>query len=95
MEETVVSDPNFLQVLITSPATYVIALIVALVYFKTKKSKSSSKCCKPYKTSTPTEPVAKKPVGKKTAPKKTAPKKATKRVAKKSTTKRTPKKGGK
>ena len=88
MEETVVSDPNFLQVLITSPATYVIALIVALVYFKTKKSKSSSKCCKPNKTSTPTEPVAKKPVGKKTASKKTAPKTAPRKTATKKNYKR-------
>ena len=95
MEETVVSDPNFLQVLITSPATYVIALIVALTYYKTKKSKSSSKCCEPNKTSKQSKPVAKKPVAKKIAPKKTAPKKTTKKVAKKPTTKRTPKKGGK
>jgi len=86
MEETVVSDPNFLQVLITSPATYIIALIVALTYYKTKKSKSSSKCCEPNKTS-----MTKKPVAKKTAPKKVA-KKA---ISKKAVVKRTPKKSGK
>ena len=87
MEETVVTDANFLQVLLTSPMTYIILAVVVLAIFKIKKSKSSTKCCGSNKTSTPTTPVIKKatpkkkPVAKKTASKKpvskTTPKKTT------------------
>lgn len=93
MEETVVTDANFLQVLLTSPTTYVILAVVVLAIFKIKKSKSSTKCCGSNKTSTPTKPVAKKSAKKvaKKALKKKAPKKA---VAKKAVVKRTPKKSG-
>ena len=87
MEESVVTDANFLQVLLTSPMTYIVLAIIVLALFKIKKSKSSTKCCGSNKTSTPTTPVIKKatpkkkPVAKKTASKKpvskTTPKKTT------------------
>jgi hypothetical protein len=97
MEETVVTDANFLQVLLTSPLTYIVLAIIGLTIYQLKKGKSSSKCCGSNKTST--TPVAKKPVAKKPVAKKTTPKKP---VAKKTATKRsyknrkrTPKKSGK
>ena len=79
MEETVVTDANFLQVLLTSPTTYIVLAIIGLTIYQLKKEKSSTKCCKSNKTST--TPVAKKPVAKKTTPKKKA-------VAKKTTPKK-------
>ena len=88
MEETVVTDANFLQVLLTSPMTYIILAVVVLAIFKIKKSKSSTKCCGSNKTSTPTKQVAKKPVAKKTASKKTAPKTAPRKTATKKNYKR-------
>jgi hypothetical protein len=92
MEETVVTDANFLQVLLTSPLTYIVLAIIGLTIYQLKKGKSSSKCCGSNKTST--TPVAKKPVAKKTTPKKPVAKKtATKRSYK--NRKRTPKKSGK
>ena len=56
MEETVVTDANFLQVLLTSPMTYIILAVVVLAIFKIKKGKSSTKCCGSNKTSTPSKP---------------------------------------
>ena len=81
MEETVVTDANFLQVLLTSPMTYIILAVVVLAIFKIKKGKSSTKCCGSNKTSTPTKPVAKKPVAKKTTPKKSVAKATSKKTA--------------
>ena len=81
MEETVVTDANFLQVLLTSPMTYIVLAIIVLALFKIKKSKSSTKCCGSNKTSTPTKPVAKKPVAKKTTPKKSVAKATSKKTA--------------
>jgi len=56
MEETVVTDANFLQVLLTSPITYVILAVIALTVYQIKKGKSSTKCCESNKTSTPSTP---------------------------------------
>ena len=79
MEETVVTDANLLQVLLTSPTTYVILAVVVLAIFKIKKGKSSTKCCGSNKTSTSTKPVAKKTTPKKSVAKATSKKTATKR----------------
>ena len=108
MEETVVTDANFLQVLLTSPMTYIILAVVVLAIFKIKKGKSSTKCCESNKTSTPSKPKRARSKGGKFVaddPKTPqneawvggkAPKKKTpkKRATRKTTTKRTPKKSG-
>ena len=109
MEETVVTDANFLQVLLTSPMTYIILAVVVLAIFKIKKGKSSTKCCGSNKTSTPSKPKrARTSKGKFVAdnPKtarneawvggKAPKKKATRKTpTKKAVKKRTPKKSGK
>ena len=56
MEETVVTDANFLQVLLTSPLTYIVLAIIGLTIYQLTKGKSSTKCCGSNKTSTPTTP---------------------------------------
>ena len=56
MEETVVTDANFLQVLLTSPLTYIVLAIIGLTIYQLKKGKSSTKCCGSNKTSTPSKP---------------------------------------
>ena len=56
MEETVVTDANFLQVLLTSPLTYIVLAIIGLTIYQLTKEKSSSKCCESNKTSTPSTP---------------------------------------
>tara|TARA_Y100000052_G_C2936913_1_gene78048 strand:- start:152 stop:511 length:360 start_codon:yes stop_codon:yes gene_type:complete len=56
MEETVVTDANFLQVLLTSPLTYIVLAIIGLTIYQLTKGKSSTKCCGSNKTSTPSTP---------------------------------------
>tara|TARA_E500000318_G_scaffold83678_2_gene79376 strand:+ start:286 stop:630 length:345 start_codon:yes stop_codon:yes gene_type:complete len=56
MEETVVTDANFLQVLLTSPLTYIVLTIIGMTIYQLKKEKSSTKCCESNKTSTPSKP---------------------------------------
>ena len=56
MEETVVTDANFLQVLLTSPLTYIVLAIIGLTIYQLTKGKSSTKCCGSNKTSTPSKP---------------------------------------
>ena len=104
MEETIINEPTLFQVLVSSPTTYIVLLIIGMTIYQLKKGKSSPKCCEPNKTSTPSEPKrARTKSGKyvkdnpKTAKNEAwvsgkAPKK---KVAKKAVKKRTPKKGGK
>ena len=96
MEETVVTDANFLQVLLTSPMTYIILAVVVLAIFKIKKSKSSTKCCGSNKTSTPSTPKRARKGGKFVADDPTTPQneaweggKAPKKSAKKTAPKKT------
>lgn len=108
MEETVVTDANFLQVLLTSPLTYIVLAIIGLTIYQLKKEKSPSKCCKSNKTSTPSTPKRARKGGKFVADDPTTPqneawvggkapkKKATKKTPRKrAVKKRTPKKSGK
>ena len=96
MEETVVTDANFLQVLLTSPMTYIILAVVVLAIFKIKKGKSSTKCCGSNKTSTPSTPKRARKGGKFVADDPTTPQneaweggKAPKKSAKKTAPKKT------
>ena len=96
MEETVVTDANFLQVLLTSPMTYIILAVVVLAIFKIKKGKSSTKCCGSNKTSTPSKPKRARKGGKFVADDPTTPQneaweggKAPKKSAKKTAPKKT------
>ena len=109
MEETVVTDANFLQVLLTSPLTYIVLTIIGMTIYQLKKEKSSTKCCESNKTSKPSTPKrARTNKGKykaddpKTAKNeawvggKAPKKKAIKKTpTKKAVKKRTPKKSGK
>ena len=103
MEETVVTDANFLQVLLTSPLTYIVLAIIGLTIYQLKKGKSSTKCCGSNKTSTPSTPKRARKGGKFVAddPKTPqneaweggkAPKKSAKKTPKKTATKRSYKK---
>ena len=103
MEETVVTDANFLQVLLTSPLTYIVLAIIGLTSYQLKKGKSSTKCCGSNKTSTPSTPKRARKGGKFVAddPKTPqneaweggkAPKKTAKKTQKKTVTKRSYKK---
>jgi hypothetical protein len=86
MEETIVTEPNLLEVLVASPLTYIVGLLIVVAIFEIYKGGFySPKSKKANKTSTPRK--AKKAT-KKTATKKTAKKKvARKRTPKKSGTK--------
>ena len=108
MEETIINEPTLFQVLVSSPTTYIVLVIIALTIFGLKREKSSTKCCGSNKTSTPSKPKRARKNGKyvgdnpKTAKNeawvggKAPKKKATKKKpAKKAVIKRTPKKGGK
>jgi len=108
MEEVIINEPNLFQALVTHPMTYIVLVIIALTIVELKKQKSSTKCCKPNKTSTPSEPKRARKNGKyvgdnpKTAKNeawvggKAPKKKATKKTpTKKAVKKRTPKKSGK
>ena len=96
MEETVVTDANFLQVLLTSPLTYIVLAIIGLTIYQLKKGKSSTKCCGSNKTSTPSTPKRARKGGKFVADDPTTPQneaweggKAPKKSAKKTAPKKT------
>jgi len=111
MEEVIINEPTLFQVLVSSPTTYIVLVIIALTIVGLKREKSSPKCCESNKTSSPSKPKRARKNGKyvgddpKTAkneawvggkaPKKKARKKAVKKPVKKAVKKRTPKKGGK
>lgn len=56
MEETIINEPTLFQVLVSSPTTYIVLLIIGMTIYQLKKGKSSPKCCEPNKTSTPSKP---------------------------------------
>ena len=110
MKEAIINEPSLLQVLLTSPTTYIVLLVIVLTIVGLKTQKSSTNCCKANKTSSPSK--QKRARGKKgkyladdpTTPNKNeaweggkAPKKKAKKktATKKAVKKRTPKKGGK
>ena len=109
MEEVIINEPTLFQVLVSSPTTYIVLLIIGMTIYQLKKGKSSPKCCEPNKTSTPSKPKrARTKSGKyvKDNPKtakneawvggKAPKKKAVKKTpTKKAVKKRTPKKSGK
>ena len=109
MEEVIINEPTLFQVLVSSPTTYIVLVIIALTIVGLKREKSSPKCCESNKTSTPSKPKrARTNKGKykadnpKTAKNeawvggKAPKKKATKKTpTKKAVKKRTPKKSGK
>jgi len=108
MKETIINEPSLFQVLVSSPTTYIVLLVIVLTIVGLKMEKSSPKCCGSNKTSTPSKPKRARKNGKyvgdnpKTAKNeawvggKAPKKKATKKTpAKKAVKKRTPKKGGK
>lgn len=41
METEVITNPSFLQALLTSPTTYIVALIIGVAIYEIKKRKSS------------------------------------------------------
>jgi hypothetical protein len=100
MEETVVTDANFLQVLLTSPLTYIVLAIIGLTIYQLKKGKSSTKCCGSNKTSTPSTPKRARKGGKFVADDPTTPqneawvggKAPKKKAIKKTPRKKTPRK---
>ena len=110
MKEVIINEPSLFQVLVSSPTTYIVLLIIVLTIVGLKKGKSSPNYYKANKTSSPSKP--KRARGKKgkyladdpTTPNKNeaweggkAPKKKAKKktATKKAVKKRTPKKGGK
>jgi len=109
MEETIINEPSLFQVLVSSPTTYIVLLVIVLTIVGLKMEKSSPKCCGSNKTSSTSKPKrarGKKGKYKADNPKtakneawvggKAPKKKATKKTpAKKAVKKRTPKKGGK
>ena len=56
MEETIINEPTLFQVLVSSPTTYIVLLIIVLTIVGLKKGKSSPKCCGSNKTSSPSKP---------------------------------------
>jgi hypothetical protein len=100
MEETVVTDANFLQVLLTSPLTYIVLAIIGLTIYQLKKGKSSTKCCGSNKTLTPSTPKRARKGGKFVADDPTTPqneawvggKAPKKKAIKKTPRKKTPRK---
>jgi hypothetical protein len=56
MEETIINEPTLFQVLVSSPTTYIVLLIIVLTIVGLKKDKSSPKCCESNKTSSPSKP---------------------------------------
>ena len=51
MEETIINEPTLFQVLVSSPTTYIVLLIIVLTIVGLKMEKSSPKCCGSNKTS--------------------------------------------
>lgn len=56
MEETIINEPTFFQVLVSSPTTYILLLVIVLTIIGLKMEKSSPKCCGSNKTSSPSKP---------------------------------------
>jgi hypothetical protein len=51
MEETIINEPTLFQVLVSSPTTYILLLVIVLTIIGLKMEKSSPKCCGSNKTS--------------------------------------------
>lgn len=51
MEETIINEPTLFQVLVSSPTTYIVLLVIVLTIVGLKMEKSSPKCCGSNKTS--------------------------------------------
>jgi hypothetical protein len=51
MEETIINEPTLFQVLVSSPTTYILLLVIVLTIVGLKMEKSSPKCCGSNKTS--------------------------------------------
>ena len=102
MEETIINEPSLFQVLVSSPTTYIVLLVIVLTIVGLKMEKSSPKCCGSNKTSSPSKPKRARKNGKyvgddpKTAKNeawvggKAPKKKATKKAVKKTPAKKTP-----
>ncbi len=56
MEETIINEPTLFQVLVSSPTTYILLLVIVLTIVGLKMEKSSPKCCGSNKTSSPSQP---------------------------------------
>ena len=56
MEETIINEPSLFEILVSSPTTYIVLLIIVLTIVGLKNGKSSTKCCESNKTSTPSKP---------------------------------------
>ena len=102
MEETIINAPTLFEVLVSSPTTYVVLLVIVLTIIGLKMEKSSPKCCGSNKTSSSKPKRARGQKGKykaddpKTAKNeawvggKAPKKKATKKATKKTPAKKTP-----
>lgn len=56
MEETIINAPTLFEVLVSSPTTYIVLLVIALTIVGLKMEKSSPKCCGSNKTSSSSKP---------------------------------------
>ena len=56
MEETIINEPTLFQVLVSSPTTYILLLVIVLTIVGLKMEKSSPKCCGSNKTSSTNKP---------------------------------------
>ena len=56
MEETIINAPTLFEVLVSSPTTYIVLLVIVLTIIGLKMEKSSPKCCEPNKTSSSSKP---------------------------------------
>ena len=56
MEETIINSPTLFEVLVSSPTTYIVLLVIVLTIIGLKMEKSSPKCCESNKTSSPSKP---------------------------------------
>ena len=64
MEETIINEPTLFQVLVSSPTTYIVLLVIVLTIIGLKMEKSSPKCCGSNKTLTPSKPKRARKKGK-------------------------------
>ena len=56
MEETIINEPTLFQVLVSSPTTYIVLLIIGMTIYQLKNGQSSTKCCESNKTSSTSKP---------------------------------------
>jgi len=56
MEEVIINEPTLFQVLVSSPTTYIVLLIIGMTIYQLKNGKSSTKCCGSNKTSSTSKP---------------------------------------